>query len=287
MVKIADLLAAGPCYSFEFFPPKTDEAEAVLAQTLRDLEPLNPAYVSITYGAGGSTRERTHDLVVHILRTTTMTPMAHLTCAAHTRAELESILSRYREAEVDNILCLGGDPPVGLDLPAGELTHATELVALAREISDFSLGVAAHPEGHPASANITGDRDRTAAKLRDADFAVTQFFFRCADYFSMVEAMRARGVDKPIVPGIMPISSLSGISRMASMSGAAVPREVIDRLEPYADDADAVRKCGIEIATELCRELLDNGAPGLHFYTLNRSTATREIYANLGLGAQT
>lgn len=286
MVKIADELAAGPCFSFEFFPPKTTEAELTLDQTLRELEPLNPSYVSITYGAGGSTRERTHDLVVHILRTTTMTPMAHLTCAAHTRSELETILQRYRDAEVENILCLGGDPPAGLDLPAGELTYATELVELARGISDFSLGVAAHPEGHPASANLTGDRDRMAAKLRDADFAVTQFFFRPSDYFSMVEALAARGVSKPVVPGVMPISSLSGISRMAAMSGAAVPREVIDRLEPYADDADAVRKCGIEIATELCRELLDNGAPGLHFYTLNRSTATREIYANLGLGAQ-
>lgn len=286
MVKIADKLAAGPCFSFEFFPPKTTEAELTLDQTLHELEPLNPSYVSITYGAGGSTRERTHDLVVHILRTTTMTPMAHLTCAAHTRSELQTILQRYRDAEVENILCLGGDPPVGLDLPAGDLTYATELVELARGISDFSLGVAAHPEGHPASANMTGDRDRMATKLRDADFAVTQFFFRPSDYFAMVEALATRGVTKPVVPGVMPISSLSGISRMAAMSGAAVPREVIDRLEPYADDADAVRRCGIEIATELCRELLDNGAPGLHFYTLNRSTATREIYANLGLGAQ-
>ena len=155
---------------------------------------------------------------------------------------------------------------------------------MAREVSDFCIGVAAHPEGHPASANLSGDRDRMAAKLREADFAVTQFFFRASDYFGLVDDLAARGVSKPVVPGIMPISSLSGISRMASMSGAALPREVIDRLEPYADDAAAVRKCGVEIATELCRELLDNGVPGLHFYTLNRSTSTREIYANLGLG---
>jgi methylenetetrahydrofolate reductase (NADPH) len=284
-VKIADLLAAGPSYSFEFFPPKTAEAEEVLEQTLRELEPLHPSFVSVTYGAGGSTRERTHDLVVEILRGTSMTPMAHLTCAAHTRAELQGILERYRDAGVDNVLCLGGDPPIGLDLPRGELTHASELVALARAVGDFSLGVAAHPEGHPSSANLTGDRDRMADKLRTADFAVTQFFFRTSDYLELVEALAARGVTKPIVPGIMPISSLAGISRMAAMSGAAVPREVIDRLEPYADDAAAVRKCGVEIATELCRELLDSGAPGLHFYTLNRSTSTREIYANLGLGA--
>ncbi|MEO6711895.1 MAG: methylenetetrahydrofolate reductase [Mycobacteriales bacterium] len=285
MVKIVDLLAAGRCYSFEFFPPKTPEAEVLLAQTLRELESLHPSFVSVTYGAGGSTRERTHDLVVEILDSTSMTPMAHLTCAAHSRVELAGILERYRDAGVDNVLCLGGDPPIGLDLPAGDLTHASELVALAREVSDFSLGVAAHPEGHPSSATITGDRDRTAEKLRDADFAVTQFFFRAADYFSLVEAMAARDVTRPIVPGIMPIGSLTGISRMAAMSGAAVPREVIDQIEPYADDPDAVRKCGVEIATALCRELLEGGAPGLHFYTLNRSTSTREIYANLGLGA--
>jgi methylenetetrahydrofolate reductase (NADPH) len=285
MAKIAELLAAGRCYSFEFFPPKTDEAEEMLAQTLRELEPLQPSYVSITYGAGGSTRERTHELVVHILRATTMTPMAHLTCAAHTKADLRAIIERYRDAGVENILCLGGDPPVGLDLPAGELKYATELVALAREVDGFSLGVAAHPEGHPSSVNLTSDRDRMAAKLRQADFAVTQFFFRPSDYFDFVAALTKRGVTKPVVPGIMPISSLSGISRMASMSGSALPHEVIDRLEPYADDAAAVRKCGVEIATDLCQALLDGGAPGLHFYTLNRSTSTREIYANLGLGA--
>jgi methylenetetrahydrofolate reductase (NADPH) len=285
MARIADLAARGRCFSFEFFPPKTDEAERVLEQTIRELEPLHPAFVSVTYGAGGSTRERTHDLVVQLLHSTSMTPMAHLTCAAHTRAELTEILERYRDAGIENILCLGGDPPVGLDLPAGELRHADELVELAQEVDGFSLGVAAHPEGHPSSLNMTSDRDHTAAKLRAADFAVTQFFFRCSDYFSLVDALREREIDKPVLPGIMPITNLAGISRMAAMSGAAVPRAVIDRIEPYADDPAAVRKCGIEIATELCQELLDAGAPGLHFYTLNRSTATREIYANLGLGA--
>jgi methylenetetrahydrofolate reductase (NADPH) len=285
MARIADLLAAGPCFSFEFFPPKTEEAERVLEQTLVELEPLRPSYVSITYGAGGTTRERTHDLVVQILRTTTMTPMAHLTCAAHTRAELQAVLERYRDAGVQNILCLGGDPPAGLDLPEGELKYASELVQLARDVDGFSLAVAAHPEGHPSSPNMTLDRDRTAAKLAQADFAVTQFFFRPSDYFALVEALAYRGITKPVVPGIMPITNLAGISRMAALSGAAVPREVIDRIEPYADDAAAVRRCGVEIATELCQQLLDHGAPGLHFYTLNRSTATREIHANLGLAA--
>jgi methylenetetrahydrofolate reductase (NADPH) len=285
MARIADLLAAGPCFSFEFFPPKTEEAERVLEQTLVELEPLRPSYVSITYGAGGTTRERTHDLVVQILRTTTMTPMAHLTCAAHTRAELQAVLERYRDAGVQNVLCLGGDPPAGLDLPEGELKYAAELVQLARDVDGFSLAVAAHPEGHPSSPNLTLDRDRTAAKLAQADFAVTQFFFRPGDYFALVESLADRGITKPVVPGIMPVTNLAGISRMAALSGAAVPREVIDRIEPYADDAAAVRKCGVEIATELCLELLAGGAPGLHFYTLNRSTATREIHANLGLGA--
>jgi methylenetetrahydrofolate reductase (NADPH) len=285
MARIADLLAAGPCFSFEFFPPKSEEAERVLEQTLVELEPLRPSYVSITYGAGGTTRERTHDLVVQILRTTTMTPMAHLTCAAHTRAELQAVLERYRDAGVQNVLCLGGDPPAGLNLPEGELKYAAELVQLARDVDGFSLAVAAHPEGHPSSPNLTLDRDRTAAKLAQADFAVTQFFFRPGDYFALVESLADRGITKPVVPGIMPVTNLAGISRMAALSGAAVPREVIDRIEPYADDAAAVRKCGVEIATELCLELLAGGAPGLHFYTLNRSTATREIHANLGLGA--
>jgi methylenetetrahydrofolate reductase (NADPH) len=285
MARIADLLAAGPCFSFEFFPPKSEEAERVLEQTLVELEPLRPSYVSITYGAGGTTRERTHDLVVQILRTTTMTPMAHLTCAAHTRAELQAVLERYRDAGVQNVLCLGGDPPAGLDLPEGELKYAAELVQLARDVDGFSLAVAAHPEGHPSSPNLTLDRDRTAAKLAQADFAVTQFFFRPGDYFALVESLADRGITKPVVPGIMPVTNLAGISRMAALSGAAVPREVIDRIEPYADDAAAVRRCGVEIATELCLELLAGGAPGLHFYTLNRSTATREIHANLGLGA--
>ncbi|HZG95559.1 MAG TPA: methylenetetrahydrofolate reductase [Mycobacteriales bacterium] len=285
MARIADLLAAGPCFSFEFFPPKSEEAERVLEQTLVELEPLRPSYVSITYGAGGTTRERTHDLVVQILRTTTMTPMAHLTCAAHTRAELQAVLERYRDAGVQNVLCLGGDPPAGLNLPEGELKYAAELVQLARDVDGFSLAVAAHPEGHPSSPNLTLDRDRTAAKLAQADFAVTQFFFRPGDYFALVESLADRGITKPVVPGIMPVTNLAGISRMAALSGAAVPREVIDRIEPYADDAAAVRRCGVEIATELCLELLAGGAPGLHFYTLNRSTATREIHANLGLGA--
>ena len=285
MTKVADLLAQGRSFSFEFFPPKTDEAERQLEQTLVELEELRPSFVSITYGAGGSTRERTHDLVVHILRETSMTPMAHLTCAAHTRAELTEILTRYRDAGVHNVLALGGDPPADLGLPPGDFRYALDLVELARSISDFSVGVAAHPEVHPSSTARDADRDHLAAKLRVADFAITQFFFRARDYLSMVDELAARGIDKPVIPGIMPITNLSSVARMAKMSGAAVPPEVVSRLEDVANDADEVRRRGVEIATELCQELLDAGAPGLHFYTLNRSTATSEIYANLGLGA--
>jgi methylenetetrahydrofolate reductase (NADPH) len=281
---IAHLLSAGRTFSFEFFPPKTPEAEITLEMTLAELELLKPSFVSVTYGAGGTTRERTHDLVVSINRSTTMTAMAHLTCAAHTREELVDIVTRYQEAGVENILALGGDPPADLGLPPGELHHALELVDLVREVGPFCVGVAAHPELHPRSAgDRAADRRFLAAKLDRADFGITQFFFRPDDYLSMVDDLAALGIDKPVIPGIMPITNVSSIRRMASMSGAAVPQEVVERLDAVADDPEAVRRAGVEMATELCARLLEEGAPGLHFYTLNRSTATREIYANLGL----
>jgi len=283
MTRIADLLVGGPTFSFEFFPPKTPEAEITLEMTLAELELLKPSFVSVTYGAGGSTRERTHDLVVSINCSTSMTAMAHLTCAAHTRADLADIVARYGDAGVENILALGGDPPIDLDLPAGDLTHADELVDLVRGVGSFCVGVAAHPELHPRSADRASDRRYLAAKLERADFAITQFFFRPDDYLSMVDDLDALGMAKPVIPGIMPVTNLSSIKRMAAMSGAEVPPEVVERLEAVADDPEAVKRVGVEMATELCRSLLDAGAPGLHFYTLNRSTATREIYANLGL----
>jgi methylenetetrahydrofolate reductase (NADPH) len=283
MSRIAEMLANEKTFSFEFFPPKTPEAEITLEMTLAELELLKPSFVSVTYGAGGSTRERTHDLVVSINRNTTMTAMAHLTCAAHRRQELVDIVTRYKEAGVENILALGGDPPANLDLPEGELYHACELVDLVREVGPFCVGVAAHPELHPNSPDRATDRDFLAAKLREADFGITQFFFRTSDYLGMVDDLAERGVDKPVIPGIMPITNLKSVQRMATLSGAAVPTEVVARVEAVADDPDEVRRVGVEMATELCQELLDAGAPGLHFYTLNRSTATREIYANLGL----
>ncbi|HEX2274807.1 MAG TPA: methylenetetrahydrofolate reductase [Acidimicrobiales bacterium] len=283
MARIADMLANGKTFSFEFFPPKTPEAEITLEMTLAELELLKPSFVSVTYGAGGSTRERTHDLVVSINRNTTMTAMAHLTCAAHRREELVDIVTRYKDAGVENILALGGDPPANLDLPEGDLRHACELVDLVRGVGPFCVGVAAHPELHPKSPDRAADRDFLAAKLREADFGITQFFFRTSDYLGMVADLAERGVDKPVIPGIMPITNLKSVQRMAQLSGAAVPPEVVARVEAVADDPEEVRRVGVEMATELCQKLLDAGAPGLHFYTLNRSTATREIYTNLGL----
>jgi methylenetetrahydrofolate reductase (NADPH) len=283
VTKIADILRRGTTISFEFFPPATDAAAARLDDTLTELELLGPSYVSVTYGAGGTTRERTHDLVVRLRRDTTMTPMAHLTCAAHSRSELVDIVRRYRDSGIENILALGGDPPKDLDLPPGELHHAVELVQLIREVGDFSIGVAAHPEPHPRSVSLESDRRHTAEKVAEADFAITQFFFEAHHYFELVEALRALGVDKPVIPGILPVESISGTKRMAELQGSDFPDWFAAKLAPYEADAAAVRRIGIEEATVLCHELLDGGAPGLHFYTLNRSTATREIYANLGL----
>ncbi|HWE55989.1 MAG TPA: methylenetetrahydrofolate reductase [Acidimicrobiales bacterium] len=283
MARIGDLLAAGRTYSFEFFPPKDDSEHAALAGALADLQPLRPSFVSVTYRGGRSSRRRTHDLVVGMLRTTTLTPMAHLICAAHTRLELADILVELRKAGVENLMALGGDPPTDPDAAEGELQFAIELVELARAIGGFSIGVAAHPIGHPKSPDRTSDRRWLAAKLDLADFAVTQFFFQTDDYCRLVDEVNALGMDKPIVPGIMPVTNLSAIPRMAAM-GAAVPPAMATALESASGGED-VRRVGIDLATELCQELLDRGAPGLHFYTLNRSRATRQIYANLGLGA--
>jgi methylenetetrahydrofolate reductase (NADPH) len=283
MAKIGEILRRGPAFSFEFFPPRTPAAVALLEQTLRELEPLHPSYVSVTYGAGGTTRELTHDVVTGILRDTTMVAMAHLTCAAHARAELREILERYRDAGVENILALRGDPPRDLDLPPGELDHATDLIALVREVADFSVGVAVHPETHPASNDRGADRERQAAKLRAADFGISQFFFEAPVWFAFVEEMRARGVTAPLVPGIMPVTNIKSVKRMAELSGADFPAWLESRLRAAEGDDDAMRSVGVEAATELCVELRAGGVEHFHFYTLNRSTATREIAANLDL----
>jgi methylenetetrahydrofolate reductase (NADPH) len=285
MAKIREILDRGPSYSFEFSPPRTPEAEAQLERALVELEPLQPSFVSVTYGAGGSTRERTHEIVTRINAETSMTCMAHLTCAAHTRAQMREIVLRYGEAGVENILALRGDPPVDIDLPEGEFDYAIDLVEFTRALGDFSIGVAAHPEPHPRSPSLEADRLHTAEKLRAADFAITQFFFDAHHYFELVESVRALGVDKPILPGIMPVTNIGGIQRMTQMQGSEFPSWLAEKLHAVEDDPAAVRAVGIAEATRLCDELIAGGAPGLHFYTMNFSKATREIFANLGLTA--
>jgi methylenetetrahydrofolate reductase (NADPH) len=284
MTKIVDILAAGPSHSFEFFPPKTPIAERQLEETLRDLEPLQPTFVSVTYGAGGTTREMTHAIVTRINRETSLTAMAHLTCAAHTREELTEIVTRYGGAGIRNILALRGDPPKDLNLPPGELAHATDLVDLVRGAGDFSVGVAVHPEGHPASTDRATDRRRQAEKLARADFGISQFFFEAGVWFEFLGDLREQGVTTRVIPGIMPVLNIKSVKRMAEMSGADFPRALEDRLRAVEHDEDAMRAVGIEAATELCRELAAGGVDSFHFYTLNRSSATREIYANLGFG---
>ena len=210
--------------------------------------------------------------------------MAHLTCACHTRQELVDVVTRYRDAGIENILALGGDPPVDSDLPPGELKYASELVDLIRGVGDFSIGVAAHPEPHPHSPSIEEDRRRTAEKLSKADFAVTQFFFDARHYFNLVESLHTLGIDKPVIAGIMPATSMRSITRMSELQGSEFPKDLAAKLEAAEPDGpEAVHRVGVEEATRLCRELLDGGAPGLHFFTLNRSMATREIYEALGL----
>jgi methylenetetrahydrofolate reductase (NADPH) len=284
MARISDLLAAGRTFSFEFSPPKTDAAQLSLGRTIAELEPLGPSFVSVTYGAGGSTRTRTREVVTWIRRETAITPMAHLTCVSHRRADIVSLLAEYADAGIENILALGGDPP---NEPAeavdSDYQHAIELIDELDTFDRFSIGVAAHPEVHPRSPDRVTDRRHLAAKLRRADFAITQFFFEAHHWMRLVDELAALGVDKPVVPGIMPVTNAAQVARMAVLSGAAVPTWVTDRLAVAGDDPTEVRKVGVSIATELCAELLDAGAPGLHFYTMNRSTATREIYGNLGL----
>ena len=284
MARIADLLSAGKTWSFEFFPPHSDAEQATLIRTLHELEPLKPSFVSVTYRGGAASRKRTFDLVTAMLHVTTLTPMAHLTCTGHSRLDLAEILVDYRRAGIENLMALGGDPLRTAEATPSELHHAVELVELARAVGGFSIGVAAHPAGHPASSDIRVDRDRLAEKLELADFAVTQFFFDAGQYAGLVEDLTRRGLTKPVLPGIMPVTSLASIPRMAEM-GSPVPAWAQERLHAAAEvGGDAgVRAEGMALATELCRAVLELGAPGLHFYTLSRSTATREIYRALGL----
>src|SRR3954447_2469758 len=256
MARIAELLAAGRTYSFEFSPPRTDAAQLSLGRTIAELEPLAPSFVSVTYGAGGSTRARTQQVVTWIGKETGITPMAHLTCQSHQRAEIRSLLDEYRAAGIENILALGGDPPKDpADAKPSDYVYASDLIDELDVDDWFCIGVAAHPEVHPRSPDRATDRRHLAAKLRRADFAITQFFFDVEHYLRLVDELAALGVDKPVLPGIMPVTNVGLVQRMAEMSGAAVPPRVVERLEAVGDDPDDVRHVGVEMATELCAAL--------------------------------
>ena len=282
---VAGRIGRGRTVSFELWPPRSADSAAALEDALAGLSALRPAFVAITYGAGGSTRERTHELVAR-LAGSELLPLAHLTCAAHGRSELVALLERYLEAGVRDLLALHGDPPLSseAELPEGDLRYAIELVALARDAGFPSVGVAVHPEGHPASPSRALDLRRQAEKLRSADFALTQFLHRASDWSAFADEMRTRGADAPVVPGVMPITDVRQLERMAAMSGTEVPLSLASRLHAVADRPGEVRRIGVEHATELCRDLLALGAPGLHFYTMTRAAATLEVCANLGFG---
>jgi len=286
-MRIRELLdAGGPVFSFEFFPPKTAQAEVTLFRTIDRLRPLRPAFVSVTYGAGGSTRNKTIDLVCRIKHDIGIEAMAHLTCVGATQHELADILARLGDRGIDNVLALRGDPPrdqPNFVRPANGFGYASELVQFIRARGfPFCLGSACYPEGHPESASLDADIRHLKIKV-DAglDFLITQLFFDNAGYFAFLERARAHGVHVPIVPGIIPITNVAQIERLATLCAARIPAELMARLDAVRDDDTAVQRIGIEHATQQCRDLLAHGAPGIHFFTLNQSPATRAILEQL------
>ena len=292
-MRIRQLLATGrPCFSFEFFPPKTDAGLDLLRQSIASLRDLKPTFVSVTYGAGGSTRDRTIDLVSEIQASHGIDVMAHLTCVGSDRAELQQVLSRLAAARIENVLALRGDPPKGADTftPApGGFQYANELAAFIRaEFPQFGIGGACYPEGHVECVAADGVRDldadlRHLAHKVDAgaDFLVTQLFFDNQKYFDFTARARAAGIGVPIVPGIMPITNVEQVRRFTSMCGASIPQSLLDELDRLKDSDDAVLSLGVAYATAQCLDLLQRGAPGIHFYTLNKSSATRTILTAL------
>jgi methylenetetrahydrofolate reductase (NADPH) len=292
---ILDILKPGkPTVSFEFFPPKTTEAQHALYDTIRELEKIHPNFVSVTYGAGGSTRELTHDLVLRLKTTTTLDPVPHLTCVGHTREEITAILERYAAAGVSNILALRGDPP--RDKPdynhAGDtFPQAVDLVSFVKSFSGhpdargFGIGVAGFPEGHPATPNRLLEMDYLKAKVdAGADYICTQLFFDNHDFYDFRERCALAGINVPIIAGIMPVTSQSSMRRMAELAGGArFPGRLLKALQRAGDSSEAFRQIGLHYATEQCADLLDQGVAGIHLYTLNQSTATREICQRLGI----
>jgi methylenetetrahydrofolate reductase (NADPH) len=290
-VKVTERLKVdGPVFSVEFFPPKDEAGEAELWRAIRRLEPLDPAFVSVTYGAGGSSRDRTIRTTGRIATDTTLVPMAHLTAVSHSVAELRHVVGAYAAAGIQNILAIRGDPPGN---PLGEwvphpqgLMYADELVGLVRRLGDFCVGVAAFPYGHPRSIDLETDTARLLTKIRaGAHFAITQLFLEPEGFLKLRDRLAAKGCEVPVLPGIMPVLSVRTLRRGPELSGAPVPQSVADRLEPYADDPVAFRAAGLDVTAELCERLLAEGVRGLHFYTLNRSTATVELVHRLGLAA--
>ncbi len=274
-------------YSFEFFPPKDQEGETRLWSAITALEPIAPDFISVTYGAGGSTRDRTIRVTSEITEHTKLPVVAHLTCVGSTRDELLEILTRYKAAGINNILALRGDPAGGPRAPwsptAGGLNHAEELVSLAADFGGFTIGVAAFPDGHPASnGDSAGDIETLIRKeAAGATFATTQFFFEVDKWEALVDKLSARGSQLPIIAGILPVTNVNQLNRMAELSGTPIPSEISAAFEKIKDNSDDVRKLGVDLATKLCEELLAAGVPGLHFYTMNTSTATREIFAQI------
>ena len=285
-MRIDELLGKGqPAISFEFFPPKNDAGFQLLYRTIDDLKPLSPSYVSVTYGAGGSTRQKTVDLVGRIQNEIGIRSMAHLTCVGHTAEEIGSILDELWEKGIRNVLALRGDPPAGQSTftkTEGGFANADELVAYCRDRHDFSVGVAGYPEGHPQCLNLTRDMEHLKRKV-DAGgrFVITQLFFDNADFYRFRDAARSAGIKVPIIAGIMPILNVGQIKRFISMCGAKIPQPLLVRLEGLEADPDAVHDAGVDYATQQCRDLLKNGVEGLHFYTLNKSKATVEICKRL------
>lgn len=280
MARIDEMMIDRRTISFEVFPPKTIKGAVALTGTLNELQALQPSFVSVTYGAGGTDRSRTAETVIALQQERSVPTMAHLTCIGHRREEIAAVCDRYAEAGVENILALGGDPPAdGSAPPEGDFRYASDLVEFLVDDGRFSIGVAAHPEGHPRSVSLVEDRRRLAAKLEKADFAITQFFFDATDYLRMVDDLAAVGCHKPIVPGVIPITNATQVDRFASMAGATIPDWLRARLATA--DPDDVARIGIDVARQLSQELLDGGAPGVHLYTLNKSGPSLAVAGRL------